>query len=105
MFALVQRLMLFLPMPPMPIPATFSLSLGAGVPWKAPRTWRGTIVKPAAAREALPRNLRRGSAAAVLAAGGLRWLISLLGGANAAKRLYASGRGADEHGSAMALCL
>jgi hypothetical protein len=38
----------FPPLPPAPIPAMFSLSLGATNP--LPNTWRGTIKKPPAAR-------------------------------------------------------
>ena len=44
------------PLPPAPMAAMFSLSLGAGIP--RPRTWRGTIIKPAPAAAA-PSTLRR----------------------------------------------
>src|SRR5688572_30648619 len=47
------------PLPPAPIPAIFNLSLGATKP--LPRTWRGTIKKPAAATDEFLINLRRDS--------------------------------------------
>ena len=51
--------MLLRPMPPTPMPATLTVSLGA---WKPtpPSTCRGTIVTPAAAMPAVWMNLRRG---------------------------------------------
>src|SRR5690348_17385995 len=45
----------FLPMPPTPMHATLSVSLGARRP--RPSTWRGTIVKSPAALKS-PTNLR-----------------------------------------------
>src|ERR1700680_4350273 len=45
------------PIPPTPIPATLSLSLGGTNP--RPRTWRGTMVNAAVAA-ACERNFRRG---------------------------------------------
>ena len=47
------------PMPPTPTQAMLSVSLGAFFFWVAPTTWRGTIMIPAAAVEAAPRNFRR----------------------------------------------
>jgi hypothetical protein len=40
------------PMPPAPTPATINRSLGAMKPFP-PNTWRGTIINPAAARDAV----------------------------------------------------
>jgi hypothetical protein len=60
MFSVAQRPMLFLPIPPMPMPAMLSLSLGAVTPWP-PSTWRGTIVNPAVTAAALARKVLRGT--------------------------------------------
>src|SRR5690348_9551248 len=47
----------FAPMPPIPMQATLSLSLGAT--WRRPRTWDGTIVKAAVVDATSPTNVRR----------------------------------------------
>src|SRR4029077_4910678 len=62
------------PMPPTPMPAMLSMSLGGTKP--RPRTWRGTIVNAAAVTEGCERNLRRGIA-----------LFSVMGSSLAAKRV------------------
>ena len=76
--------MLARPMPPTPTPAMLTRSLGA-IRRGPPSTWRGTMVKAAAASAALRTNCRRGSFISMPVAGGWEPSIYQTPGRDAAR--------------------